>query len=113
MGPFGGVKKKNMLEDSGLLEKLKKGKRAICDRGYIKDANKDKLSWPNLHDTPAVNNFKSRARLRHESFNGRLKFFSILKDTFRQSLAKHQFAFEAVVVIVQYQMDNGSPIFSV
>jgi hypothetical protein len=33
--------------------------------------------------------------------------------TFRHGFDKHGFALEAVVVIVQYQMGNGSPIFKV
>jgi hypothetical protein len=109
----GGEHDKTMLERSELLSKLKPGKLAIVDRGYIKLANKHKLSWPNPYDSKEVNNFKSRARLRHEAFNGRLAFFNILSATFRQSEKKHKLAFEAVVVTVQYQMDNGSPLWKV
>jgi hypothetical protein len=109
----GGLHDQTMLKESGILEKLKKGKLAIVDRGYIKKANRHKLSWPNDHDSKAVNNFKSRARMRHETFNGRLKNFAICSCPFRHSQKKHGIAFLAVVVTVQYQMDNGNPIFSV
>ena len=68
---------------------------------------------PNTFDSKKLQNFKSRARLRQETFNGRLKYFSVLSETFRHSIAKHKLAFEAICVIVQYQMDNGSPIFDV
>jgi hypothetical protein len=64
-------------------------------------------------DLPAVNNFKSRVRLRHESFNGRLKDFKALTDTFRHTREKQGVAVVAVVVIIQYQMDNGKPLFDV
>jgi hypothetical protein len=37
----------------------------------------------------------------------------ILADTFTHGWVKHKIAFEAVVITVQYQMDHGSPIFSV
>ena len=109
----GGEHDMTVLERSELLSKLKPGKLAIVDRGYIKLAHKHKLSWPNPYDSKEVNNFKSRARLRHEAFNGRLAFFNILSATFRQSEKKHKLAFEAVAVTVQYQMDNGSPLWKV
>jgi hypothetical protein len=60
-----------------------------------------------------LNNFKSRAQLRQETFDGRLKFFGSLKDTFWHGYDNHKFVFEAIAVIVQYQMDNGSESFAV
>jgi hypothetical protein len=85
------------------------------DRGYnLKIQDKKYLfSWPNGFDSKELNNFKSCGHLRHETFNARLKNFRCLLDTFRHGFDKHTFVFEAVVVIVQYQMDNGSPIFAV
>jgi hypothetical protein len=57
--------------------------------------------------------FKRRARLRHETFNGRLKCFgSLSAQTFRHGIDMHKFVFEANIVTVQYQVDNGSPIFA-
>jgi hypothetical protein len=112
-GPVrGGVSDKTMLTASGVLQKLKKGKLAIVDGGYKDKRIADKLSWPNPHDAPEVHNFKSRARLRHETFNGRIQFFKILCDVFRHPGKKHKVVMEAVCVIVQYQMDNGSPIYT-
>jgi hypothetical protein len=57
--------------------------------------------------------FKSRARLRHETFNGRIKHFASLRDTFRHGEEKHRLAFEAICVTVQYQMENGKPLYDV
>ena len=87
-----------MLEKSGILKKLKKGKLAIFDKGYIEKSNGHKLSWPNSHDSKAVNNYKSRTRMRRETFNGGLKNFAICSNTFRHSEAKHTIAFLAVLV---------------
>jgi hypothetical protein len=109
----GGMGDKEMLTESGVLGLLKNGKIAIVDRGYISKKNRHKLSWPNPQDSKAVNNFKARARLRHEAFNGRMCFFDILSHEFRNSEEKHGIAFLAVATIVQYQMDNGSPLFDV
>jgi hypothetical protein len=113
----GGESDKTMLEDSGVLNLIREGKLALVDRGYINVQNKEKLAWPNPHHTPEANNFQSRARLRHETFNGRLKFFGSLNQTFRHGqghlFEKHKLVLEAVAVTVQYQLDNGSPLFEV
>jgi hypothetical protein len=53
------------------------------------------------------------ARLRQETSNGRLKFFEALQQTFRHHVDKQKLELEAICVIVQYQIDNGSPIFDV
>jgi hypothetical protein len=108
-----------LKEKLTLLNRTVRGVRrvALClaDRGYkTKEPDEGYLfTLPNEFDSKELNNFKSRGRLRHETFNARLKNFKCLSDTFRHGFGKHRFVFEAVVVIVQYQMDNGSPIFSV
>jgi hypothetical protein len=109
----GGMGDREMLEESGVLDKLKHNKVAIVDRGYIKKENCHKLSWPNPQDSKALNNFKSRARLRQETFNGRMCFFDILSHEFRHTEQKHGIAFLAVATIVAYQMENGSPLYDV
>jgi hypothetical protein len=58
-------------------------------------------------DDKVLTNFKSWARLCHETFNGHLKFFGALSATFRHGLDNHKHTSEAVCVIVQYQMDNN------
>ncbi len=111
-GPVrGGMSDREMLERSGIYHRLKEGKLANVDRGYIDKKHKEKLSWPNAQDLPATNNLKSRIRLRHETFNGRMGFFESMRQTWRHTERQHGIAFRAVAVIVQYQMDNGSPLF--
>ena len=94
-----------------LKGKIPSGKRVIGDNGYKGESNV--ISTPNSHDPEALRRFKSRARARHESFNGRIKNFKCLDERFRHGIAKHHICFEAVCVIVQYQLENGSPLFSV
>jgi hypothetical protein len=72
----------------------------------------ERLALPNPIDNPVLANFKARARARHESFNGRLKFFESLNKTFCHNSDNHVHIFEAVCVIVQYQMDNGAELFA-
>ena len=114
-GPYlGAVSDKKILKLSGVLDKLKDGKMAVVDKGYINHALKDKLSWPNPHEAPEVSQYKSRIRMRGETFNGRVKYFKILRECFRHNLKYHKLAFTAVAVIVQYQMDYGmAPLYSV
>jgi hypothetical protein len=94
-----------------LMAKIPAGKKVIGDKGYR--GEKAIISTPNSHDPPDVRHFKSRARARQESFNSRIKFFACLENRFRHGLAKHKICFEAVCVIVQYQLENGSPLFDV
>lgn len=85
------------------------GKKVIADRMY-KDAV---CAIRNPLDTLVVAEFKRRARARHENFNGRLKTFKALGSRFRHGHEKHKAVFEAVCVIVQYELENGHPLFDV
>ena len=86
-------------------------KEAIGDNGYRgEDAI---IGTPNAHDEAEVRKFKSRARSRHESFNARLKAFRCLDVRFRHGIENHRIVFEAVCVICQYQLENGSSLFDV
>jgi len=85
--------------------------KVIGDNGYR--GERGVVSTPNAHDPEELRKFKSRARARHESFNGRIKNFRCLDVRFRHGIAKHKMVFEAVCVIVQYQLENGSPLFDV
>jgi hypothetical protein len=69
---------------------------------------------PNTLDPEHLAAWKSRVRCRQETVNDRIKFFAITKQTFESTdQQKHKAAFEAVAVIVQYQMDNGAPLYDV
>lgn len=100
-----------IFRDHGLKEKLRQGKRIIADRGY--KGEPIWLSVPNHFDSKALANFKSRARCRHEAFNGHLKCYACLSDTFSHGDAKHKLAFEAVAVTCQYELDAGKLLFDV
>ena len=117
-GPHRGGKPDKSIasEKGGLLERVPQGKLVIADGGYnVEDSKlKEKLALPRPTDSKQVNNFKSRARLRHETLNSRLKNFEALfAHSFRQGEIAHKHVFEAVCVIVQYQMDNGAELFAV
>lgn len=99
-----------IFREKGLKESIPAGKKIIGDNGYR--GENDIISTPNnAHDSAVLRKFKSRARARHESFNRRIKAFHILSETFRHDIEKHRIVFEAVCVICQYQLENGSPLF--
>ncbi len=67
---------------------IRRVKLCLADWGYnSKEADEAYLfSLPNGFDSKELNNFKSCGRLRHETFNGRLKNFNCLSETFRHGL---------------------------
>jgi hypothetical protein len=115
-GPHRAGKHDKTIFDKALTGKIKTGKKAITDRVYGLKSNPSthaKLSLPDKVDSKALANFKARARCRHETCNGWLKFFKALSDTFHHNPDRHVHVFKAVCVIVQYQMDNGGKCFYV
>lgn len=110
-GPFPAGKHDIKVFRNGLKGKIPAGKKVIADNGYR--GEKEVISTPNAHDPKDVKRFKSRARSRQESFNARLKTFRCLDVRFRNGIAKHKVVFEAICVICQYQLENGSPLFDV
>lgn len=110
-GPFPAGNHDIQVFRQGLKDMIPAGKKAIADNGYR--GEKAVISTPNAHDPKEVRKFKSRARARHETFNSRLKNFRCLEVRFRNGIAKHKIVFEAICVICQYQLENGSPLFDV
>jgi DDE superfamily endonuclease len=118
-GPFKAGKYTDIkiFREKGLRQQMPNGKKAIADKGY--NGEPDFLATPNRMDSHVLKKFKRRARARHESLNTRLKNFKCLAHTWRHgSLGddrdlKHQAAFEAVCVIVQYEMEIGKGLFDI
>lgn len=98
-----------IFREQGLMNAIPPGKLITGDRGYRGLPNL--ISTTNPRDPKELRVFKRRARARHESFNKRLKDFQCLQNCFRHGVANHQFVFYAVCVIVQFQMENGSPLY--
>ena len=101
---------------SKLKSVIRAGKKVVVDGGFPPNPKSERelkmLALPRQgYGGKEFRNFKSRVRCRHETFNSRLKFYSCLSQVFRHGVEKHKHAFEAVCVTVQYEMDNGAPIF--
>ena len=116
-GPFpaGQNDKKTLTKPDGLKSKIPRRKRAIGDECCV--GHPDHITTRNGLDSDKVKMFKKRVKACHETFNSRLKGFGILNQAFRSAgpprLEKHEAAFEACCVIVQCEVDNGSPLFVV
>jgi hypothetical protein len=85
------------------------GHLCIADKGYRGEHNQ--IAIANAYDPPDLRNFKTRSRARQETFNARLKAFDVLKYNFRHQIHKHKTCFDAVLVVCQLSMENGSPLF--
>ena len=95
-----------------LKYKIQPGEAVIADRGYQTSRKDEKfMSTPSKFDDPEVDKFKSRAWCRHEAFNGRIKNYGSMEQTWKHSQEKHMWAFTAVVVTIQYQLEHGSLLF--
>ena len=102
-----------LFVNGGLCDKIAPGKMAVVDGVYKGAANTNKASLPNAREPKEVRRYKSRIRARHETFNGRLKYYSSLKNIFRYPPDKHQIVFDAVCTTVTYQLENGCALFVV
>jgi hypothetical protein len=110
-GPFPASKHDITIFRGELKDKVPDGKFVIGDKGYRGEA--DKVMTPNAHDFKAVRDFKGRARARHESFNKRMKNYKVMDNRFIHGEDLHKVCFDAVLVLSQYQMDMGEPLFDI
>lgn len=110
-GPYRAAQHDITIFREELKDKIPKGHFCIGDLGYIGEPAK--VVFANSYDTPAVRQFKARARSRQETFNNRVKFFEAMSSRFRHGIDQHEECFDCVVVIIQYQMEMGFPLFDV
>jgi hypothetical protein len=97
---------------NSLMGHLLPGECIEADNGYV--GHPDKIKCPNNDCNPARNlGMQSESRSRHETFNGRLKNWGILKRTYRHDIELHGTVFTACVVITQLCVSNGESLFEV
>ena len=108
---FNGGRKKDKKKDPNCLaNKIPEGKKVLADSG-LKESEKASTRMPgNSHK---MKHFRSRAQGRQESLFKRFKDFGILRQRFRHGYELHKMVLLAVAVIVQYDMENGHPLFDV
>lgn len=116
-GPFRGTAHDiTVFRTGGLKNRVAPGKKLIADLGYrTKRVDEvDMLCVPNSRDSLALKKFKSLARSRQESVNGRIKQYACMFDEFRHGEENHASCFFAICVTIQYDLDvGGGCLFSV
>ena len=97
-----------------LIHHLNPLERVVADDGYIGEAP-GKVKCPCTRiDSPDDRAMQSNVRSRHETLNGRFKFWEILKQPFRHDIiTQHGIVFWAIAVIIQVAIDEGAILFSV
>lgn len=113
-GPNRAGKHDMTIMREALKSKIEVGEAVIADSGY-QTSKQDKvfMSTPNTQDSREVARYKSLARCRHETFNGRLKNYASMEHCWKYGMEKHGWAFRAVAVTVQYHLDFGTGLFEV
>jgi hypothetical protein len=98
----------------GLQSKVPEGKRIIGDKIYV---SQPEVSGRNPAHSKKLGKFIERSKARHETFNDRLKSFNILSTCFRSKtrdrLTKHKSVLTAICVALQYDIENGNPLFDI
>lgn len=94
------------LARQSYVHAVRAGEKTIADRGYPDDTF---FILPNNLNA----NKHKRIMSRHETINKRIRHFKVLKETFRHDLDLHPIIFHAVVNLVQLQIQDGEPLFTV
>ena len=114
-GPFPASKAdRAIFTKGGLRDKMAAGTKmkGIVDKGYL-DKSDELISTHNSLDSNAVSKFKTRTRMRHETWNKRIKDWRCLGQEYRhKTMEKHQILMYAVAVITEYQIEHGNPLFN-
>lgn len=101
------------VNPGGLKERLEPGEMVETDDGYAYFGRPDDRCCIRKMETEVSGCARGQARARHESVNGRIKDFNIMRDEFRHGYAKHSDAFRAVIVLVQLMLETTNPPFQV
>lgn len=97
--------------------KIPKGKKLIGDSAYQGEPEKISTSMEEQQST--TKEFFARAKSRQETLHSRMKFFKILDGRFRhgkgseEKMKYHKTCFEAVLILVQYGLENVHPLFEI
>ena len=118
---FRGGKKEDGIDKwdkRALYFNIPDGKRGVGDSGYAGEPHK--VTVAKYHQSRELKEWLGRVKNRHETLHTRLKSYCILKNRFRHGkkgtqskIDEHTSAVEAVLVMTQYDFENGHPPFSV
>jgi hypothetical protein len=85
--------------------------KTIADSGYM-DATFFVNAPPrNLYNPDIYHHYvMKKIMARHESVNGRLKHYAVLREVFRRPIEEHPKIFKACLNLVQLAIENGEPL---
>ena len=116
-GPFkAGKNDTKVYNEEGLKGRVPQGRYLLGDLGY---QGVEEVITANKFETYEEKAFKRKHRARIEHYNGRLKSFGALKETFRHKggpvsgdrFEKHKIVMHAINVIVFLSLENGFPLY--
>ena len=85
----------------------------MADDGYIGEAP-ERVKCPGTGvDSSNDRGVQSVVRSRHETLNGRFKFWEILKQPFWHNIVEHGKVFWTIAVVIQLGTDEGAKLFLV
>jgi hypothetical protein len=88
------------------------GERVEADEGYT--GHPDKVKCPANPGNPPENlAMQGRVRSRHETLNGQLSNWGILRQVYRHDILRHGDVFRACVVLTQLAINEGDRLFEV
>ena len=96
--------------DMFLSEKLIPGEGVEADSGYT---GRSQIFTAAVGKTRTDRKQKSQVRGRHETVNGRLKIFGVMKEWHSPNTAKHAVMARSVAVIVQLSFSLGDKLYDV
>jgi hypothetical protein len=113
-GPYAAGKYTDLaIFRTSLIHWLDPYERVEADNGYVGEAPQQ-VKCPNSAANPTENlAMQNRVRSRHETLNGRLKNWEILKQPFRHNILDHGDVFRSIAIITQLSIENGEPLFQV
>jgi hypothetical protein len=95
-----------------LRQFLETGKRVKANNSHVGAANK--IKCPNNPRNPVENKgMQSRVRSCQETINRCFKTWGILNKVYCHDIRRHGVVFQAIAIITQLAIENGSPLFQV
>jgi hypothetical protein len=109
--------KKNEWNKNSLYFNVPDGVKLVGDSAY--KGQTDKVTTTMDGHSAETKRLFARIKSMNETCNGRFKNFKVVRESFRHGsgtndkLKKIKLAFEAAAVLVEYDIENGHPLFEV
>jgi hypothetical protein len=96
-----------VLAREAYIEFIDEGELTIADDGY---RDRRYFIYPAICP-PNMSAIHKAVMSRHETVNGRLKNFNVMKSMFRHDKSKHSQCFHAVINIIELSIEYGDKLY--